>query len=214
MGLVVLSDFDGTILDIDTCVHILENHAKEDWKIYDEQFERGEISLQDCLQRQFSTVVVPETQILNEVRQVANIRPHFAHLIKLCRRNEFPLIIVSAGLDFVIKHFSKMEVWSDVVQIHAPKAKCTKDGIKLEFPELLKETSINFKDDLVIHHKAQGSKVVYIGDGVADYEAARNANTAFAIKNSKLAKILKKNKVPYLEISEFRKVVEIVTNML
>jgi len=173
LGFVVLCDFDGTILNVDTCAYILEKYAKEDWKIFDEQFEKGKISLKECLQKQFSTVVLPETEILDEIRQVASVRPSFARLVEYCETSKFPMIIVSAGLDFVIKHILEMEGWSNLIQVHAPKAKCTADGIKLTFPRLVHNTSTNFKDDLVAHHKEQGRKVAYIGDGVADYEAAR-----------------------------------------
>jgi len=207
---VVLCDFDGTIVDIDTCIHLLEKFAGEDWRIYDEQFEKGEITLEECLQNQFSTVVVPETQILDEIQLVTNVRIDFAELVGYCKANGVPLVIVSAGLDFVIEHFLELEGWDGFIKVYSPKAKCTADGIKLTFPQLFHNTSINFKDDLVEHYKEQGKKVVYVGDGTADYDAARKADLPFAIKDSKLARILKKNRIPHTEINEFQKVVETI----
>lgn len=85
MTFAVLCDFDGTIVDIDTCVYILEKFAGEDWRIYDKQFEKGEMTLEECLQNQFSTVVVPETRILDEIQLVTNVRIDFAELVEYCK---------------------------------------------------------------------------------------------------------------------------------
>lgn len=210
MTFVVLCDFDGTIVDIDTCVYILEKFAGEDWRIYDEQFEKGEMTLEECLQNQFSTVVVPETRILDEIQLVKNVRIDFAELVEYCEASELRLVIVSAGLDFVIKQFLELEGWNGFIKVYAPKAKCTVDGIKLTFPRLFHNTSVNFKDDLVTHYKEQNKKVVYVGDGIADYDAARKADFPFAIKGSKLARVLKKNRIPHIEMNEFKKVVETI----
>ena len=53
-------------------------------------------------------------------------------------------------------------------------------------------------------------EVAYIGDGLADYHAARNADFSFAIKGSKLAELLKRDGIPHKEISDFQEVVEII----
>jgi 2,3-diketo-5-methylthio-1-phosphopentane phosphatase len=210
----VLCDFDGTIVDVDTCVQILEKYCKEDWKLFDEQYEKGEITLEECLQKQFSTVILSRTLALNELQEAVSVRPNFSQLAQFCRENGFPFIVVSAGLDFVIKHFLKLEGWYNLIPIHAPKARLTTNGIKLAFPQQLHNTSINFKDDIVTQHKELGQKVVYIGDGVADYAAAKKSDIPFAIRSSKLAELLKKNKIPHNEIDDFQQILESITQML
>ncbi len=214
MRFAVLCDFDGTIVNVDTCVQILEKYAEEGWRIFDEQYEKGEITLEECLQKEFSTVTFSKALVLNELQKVASVRPNFSQLVQLCKENGFPFMIVSAGLDFVIKHFLKLEGWYNSIPIHAPKAIFTAHGIKLTFPRQFHNTSINFKDDMVTQYKDRGWKVAYIGDGVADYVAAKKADIPFAIKGSKLAELLKKNKIPYNEISDFQQVLESITQML
>ena len=209
MAVAVLSDFDGTIVPIDTCVHILEKFAEEDWKIYDEKFERGELTLEECLQKQFSTVTVPETVILDEIQHVLSVRPGFAELIEFCRKSQIPLTIVSAGLNFVIDHFLRVNGLTKI-KVYASKANCTIEGVKITTPRLLYNDSINFKDDLVIHYKKQGKKVVFIGDGIADLYAARKADFPFSIKDSKLATQLKKDNIPHIEIIDFQKIIETI----
>lgn len=105
MSLVVLCDFDGTAVDIDTCVFILSKFAEAEWKIFDTQFEKGEITLEECLRKQFSLVKAPKAIILEETERVMSARLNFEKLIEYCREHKISLILVSAGLDFVIKDF-------------------------------------------------------------------------------------------------------------
>jgi len=210
MSLVVLCDFDGTVVDIDTCVFILAKFAEAEWKIFDIQFEKGEITLEECLQKQFSSVKAPKTIILEEIERVTHIRPNFEKLVEYCRAHKIPLILVSAGLDFVIEHFLKLNNWQGLVEVHAARARCTVDGINFSFPRLFDEASVNFKDDLVAYYKKQGKKVIYVGDGFSDYHAAKKANYAFAIKGSKLAELLRRDGIPHEEMNDFQGVVEAI----
>jgi len=210
MSLIVLCDFDGTAVDINTCDFILKKFAKRNWRIFDEQLEREEITLEECLQKQFSLIRVPKTRMLEEIEQVTSVRQNFEKLVKCCRTRGLSLVLVSAGLDFVIKNFLQLKGWSGLIEVYAPKSRCTINGIKFKFPKLLDETSVNFKDDLVRYYKKQGKKVVYVGDGFPDYHPARNADFPFAIKGSKLAALLKRDGIPYKEISDFEEVVEAI----
>ena len=89
MSFAVLCDFDGTVVDIDTSIFILHKFAKAEWKIFDEQYENGEIALEECLQKQFSTVRATETRILEEIEQVTPFRANFGKLLEYCRTVSF-----------------------------------------------------------------------------------------------------------------------------
>lgn len=208
VNIVVLSDFDGTIVNIDTAVVVLTHFAEENWRIFDEQLEKGEITLEECLQKQFSTVRTSQTRILKEIETVPSLRPNFGKLAQFCKTQRIPLVIVSAGLDFVINHFLEQKGLEKLVEVYAPKARITATGIKFTFPKLLDKASVSFKDDLVRYYKKQGKKTVYIGDGFADLNAARNADLSFAIKDSKLAELLRNDGIPHKEISDFLEVME------
>lgn len=210
--LVVLCDFDGTLVDIDTCVYLL-NQFVEDWRRYDEQLEREEITLEECLQKQFSTVQTSKEQMLDAVQRVTSIRPRFAALVEHCRNNRVALIVVSAGLDFVISYFLKREQWDTYIKTRAPKSKCTTKGIKLTFPKLLDNTAVNLKDDLVRLYQRKGREVVFIGDGLADFHAAKISDHTCAIKGSKLAELLMRNEIQHREINCFQEVVELLRSI-
>jgi 2-hydroxy-3-keto-5-methylthiopentenyl-1-phosphate phosphatase len=100
------------------------------------------------------------------------------------------------------------------MEIQAPKAEYTSEGYRLKFPKLLYGESVNFKDDLVRYHKRQGSVVVYMGDGLGDYPAAKEANLPFAIKGSKLADVCRKGNVSLQEITDFEEVINALDSQI
>jgi 2-hydroxy-3-keto-5-methylthiopentenyl-1-phosphate phosphatase len=194
-------------------VVILQKFAGEGWEIFDEQLERGEISLEECLQKQFSTVRIGKAHMLDELESAMSMRLGFEKLVHLSTVDHIPLMIVSAGLDFVIDRFLKLNDWQGLLEVQAPKVRFANKGVEFTFPKLHDETSIDFKQDLVRQHKRQGSRVIYIGDGIGDYHAARDSDLAFAIKDSKLAELLKKSKTPHEEITDFLQAVEAIKRL-
>jgi 2-hydroxy-3-keto-5-methylthiopentenyl-1-phosphate phosphatase len=210
MNLVVLCDFDGTITTIDTAEFVLARFARGDWRLFDRQFQNGEITLEECLNKQFSLVRASKKQILEELMKVVTFRQSFKKLAEYCKENRFPLIIVSAGLDFVIEHFLKLNDCLDLVEIYAPKTAFGANGIRFTFPTLFNRSSDNFKHDLVKHYRSQHKEVMYIGDGLADYEAAKDACCSFAIGGSRLAKLCKSHGIPCRNTTDFRKVIEAI----
>src|SRR5713101_9381169 len=105
MKLAILSDFDGTVTLNDTFENVAEKFAQGDWRAVDEQYVKGEVTLEECLRRQGAMVRVSESEILDELDKITRFRPGFDKLIEYCKANNYPLVLVSAGLDFVIKHF-------------------------------------------------------------------------------------------------------------
>ena len=52
MKLAILSDFDVTVTLNDTFENVLEKFAQGDWRAVDDQYVKGEITLEECLRRQ------------------------------------------------------------------------------------------------------------------------------------------------------------------
>src|SRR5947199_8033607 len=116
MKLAVLCDFDGTIILNDTFQNVLEKFGRGDWRTVDDLYIKGEITLEECLRRQGGMVRASKPKILDELDQVTKFRPGFDNLAEYCKTNRYPLVLVSAGLDFVIKHFLTRENLIDKVQ--------------------------------------------------------------------------------------------------
>jgi len=209
-NLVVLCDFDGTITTIDTAEWVLARFAHGDWRLFDRKFQKGEITLEECLNSQFSLVRASKKQILQELNDLVAFRQNFKKLAEYCKENYIPLLIVSAGLSFIIKHFLELNNCSDLVEVCAAKSSFTDEGIKLVFPTLLNKTSENIKDDVLRHYKSRNQEVIYVGDGLADYAAAKLADYTFAIEGSRLAKLCEKHGIPFRTITDFQEVIEAI----
>lgn len=208
MRLAVLSDFDGTVTLNDTFENVLARFGKGDWRTVDDQYVRGEITLEECVRLQGAMVPVPKSQMLSYLDGVTEFRPNFGKLIDFCETNHFPLLIVSAGLDFVINHFLTREKFQDRVELFAALARCTRTGIKFEWPKLRSNQSVNLKDDMVRYYKQRADRVAYIGDGRWDLHALRNADRRFVIRNSKLAELCKEQDIQATTISDFQQVAD------
>jgi 2-hydroxy-3-keto-5-methylthiopentenyl-1-phosphate phosphatase len=209
---VVLCDFDGTIVAIDTAEYALRKFAVGDWKSVEERFERDAITFEECMREQFSMIRASEKAIVAELDKVATVRPNFAELVKYCQSNGVSLVVVSGGLDFYIRHFLSQNGWLKLLDVYAPKASCTGNGIELVFPTLFAARSASFKDDLVRYHRGRGKRVTYIGNGTGDCPAASSADSIFAVKDSALAEFCRKNMIRFKEISDFQEVVEVLKN--
>jgi 2-hydroxy-3-keto-5-methylthiopentenyl-1-phosphate phosphatase len=213
MECVVMTDFDGTMITIDTAVFLLDKFAPKNWRIIEEQFERGEITFEESLAREFAMLKVSEQEMLKALEPAAHFRPNFHKMVEYCTRHEFQLVVVSGGLDFCIRHFLALKGWSNL-ETYTPKARHTVNGIELSFPNRLEKMSTNIKDDFVVYQMKRGKKVVYIGNGVSDYPAARIADLAFAIKGSKLAQLCRNGGVACKEITDFQQAVDSIEDWL
>jgi HAD superfamily phosphoserine phosphatase-like hydrolase len=206
LKLAVLSDFDGTVTLNDTFRNVAERFAQGDWMAVDDQYVKGQITLEECLRRQGAMVKASKSQILDELDEVTRFRAGFDNLIDYCKTNHYPLVLVSAGLDFVIKHFLRRQKWRKM-ELYAAAAKCTPTGIKFDFPKLKDNRSISLKDDTVRYYKTKADTVAYIGDGRWDLHALRNADLRFAIRNSKLAELCKEQDIQATIVSDFKEMV-------
>ena len=209
----IMCDFDETIVNLDTAEFALERFADPSWRRIEEQFESGKIAFEESIRNEFAMIKANEQQILEELDKVVVFRPNFDKLVESCKKKRLPLTIVSAGLEFCIRHFLDRQDWLEFVEIYAPKAAYTPNGYELTFPKLLGTGAINFKDDLVRYHKKQGDKVFYIGDGIGDFPAASVADFPFAIKGSKLAEACRNGKVTHMEFSDFQEVVDAIDEL-
>ena len=206
MPVEVVSDFDGTIVNIDVVEYLLAQFADGDWREYDHQYERGEISLEECLRQQYRMIEEPRKKLLDAVDGVTTFRAGFDGLVAFCRQRGISFTIVSAGLDFVIAHLLRCRNLEKLIVVSAPKSKSTSRGIILDFSGLPQGGSSNFKSGLVKSIQARRTKVAYIGDGFSDYEAIRQANLRFVIRGSRLAEQCRRDDIRCHEITDLGEV--------
>jgi len=202
----VVSDFDGTIVNVDLVEYLLARYATGDWRRYDDLYERGEISLEECLRQQYGMIREPKRKLLDAVDNVASFRAGFDELVAFAMEKGNSFTIVSAGLDFVITHLLRRKNAQNQIVILAPKSKPTPQGIVLDFSGLPQGDSMNFKSNVVKSIKAEGRRVAYIGDGYSDFEAIKEASVRFVIKGSRLDEQCRKDDIVCREIVDLGEV--------
>jgi len=213
MDFAVLSDFDGTITEIDTAVLVFNKFINGNWRIFNEQLDRGEITLEQCMREQFSMIKAPKSVILKELELDTAFRPGFEDLVHFCNDNQVPFEIVSAGLDFMVNHLLEVRGLHGKTKVRAARTRFTGDGIEMDSIELHDNNSIDFKDDLVNYYKDKGYFVLFIGDGMSDKGAVRSADYVFVIKGSRLAEFCKKEGINHQEMSDFQEVIARIKEM-
>ncbi|MFQ5977245.1 MAG: MtnX-like HAD-IB family phosphatase [Candidatus Heimdallarchaeota archaeon] len=214
MNLAVLCDFDGTVVNIDTAEFILENFTNENWQQFDTQLEKGEITLEECMQKQYAMIKTPKAELLKRLEQVTTFRPHFNKFVFFCQKRDIPLTIVSAGLDFCIEHFLTLNGWNNLIKVYSAETRFTDNGFELIFPKMIDKISKDFKADLINFYQQQYKRVIYIGDGLSDYNAVRQANFSFVVKGTKLVDLCKREKIAHQEIEDFQEILESLEHSL
>jgi 2-hydroxy-3-keto-5-methylthiopentenyl-1-phosphate phosphatase len=213
-GNVVLCDFDGTITVQDTAEWILEKYADGDWHELDDRYGRGEISLLACMREQFALVKAERSAILDELEKNIVLRKGFPSLVDVCIENDSKVMIVSAGLDFVIQHFLRRLGVMNNVSIYSASTFDDDGHISFKFPPLVIAGAKTFKDDLVLQNKKKGNKVIYFGDGMPDTEACALSDHRFAVKGRRLESELIKRRLPFFSFEQFLEVIPMLESIL
>ena len=205
MKTIILCDFDGTITTTDTCVQILDHFADGDWEAYDDMLLQGKIGLEECMRLQLRMVKANQKEILRHLQGAVTIRDGFKQFVDYCLKKEFSFIVVSGGLDFVIRYFLNQQ-GLDNIEVVSGMTSISDSGIEIEFPRKRFDDSVDFKADLVHNKKRKGFKVVYIGDGLSDFQAVQKADVVFVVNGSRLANRCREQNIEHIEFSSFKEI--------
>ena len=124
-----------------------------------------------------------------------------------------PIVIVSGGIDFVIRHVLNKIGIPNTVQIVSMITEYQSDGsVKVTRPTRHFEDSIDFKQDKVKYYKERDMLVNYIGDGSSDYGAVMNADLNFTVKDSVLSRFCEEKGLPKFDFVDFNEVIQYLKN--
>ena len=99
---ILVTDFDGTIVNEDLAELILRRFGRKGWEKYDTLAVEGKMKIEDCLRIQFEMIEASEEEILDLVRNNCRLRSGFKELLATCKDKEVPIVIATAGIDFCI----------------------------------------------------------------------------------------------------------------
>jgi len=191
-------DFDGTITEQDLLDEIAQRFGDpEEYARVDAGLDRGSMTLQEVITREFAPVRAPLEDVLDWVLANVRVRPGFAELVALVRQRGWDVLILSSGFHELIEPVLARE--GVEVQVKANRIDPDPSGWR-----------VLWRDENVCSTCGEACKrrtlpaeaeVIYIGDGFSDRCAALAADRVFAIKG--LARYLEERGAPFERFGDF-----------
>ncbi len=178
--MIIQCDFDGTIIKNNLSVLLREKYARGDWQKIDSDYLRGHITVEQSNKLQFALIKEPKERLQAFVRQHIELKPGFIEFIRYCQESAILFAIVSSGLDFYIEPVLA-EIGMPDLELHCGRTSFTRSGIDVTYYDPAGNiVSEGFKKKHLTWLKERGTNIIYLGDGLSDLEAARQADHVFA----------------------------------
>lgn len=217
MNLTPHPDFDGTIFMQDTGHILFDAHGcgSKRREILDEQIKTGERSFREVSEEMWGSLNVPFEDGFEVMHQTLEIDPAFQAFHKFCIENKIPFNVISAGLKPILRRVLDQflgEEDSAHIEIVANDAVIKEDGSEWK-PVWRHDTELGHDKALSVqearaeaHLKAEDGTIpliVFIGDGVSDLPAAREADVLFARRGLRLEEYCVEHKIAYIPFDTF-----------
>ena len=198
----IVVDFDGTITEQDLLDEIAEAFGDpEVFRELDEGLDRRELTLHEVLRREFEPVKAPLAEVVDYVLEHARLRPGFAELVALARERGWRLVVVSSGFRELIEPVLEREGLAGL-ELRSNSVDPDPSGWRVRFlDEAVCAVCGQECKRSTVAALANGSEVVYVGDGYSDRCAAEDADLVFARRG--LASYLSEQGVPFEPFDDF-----------
>ncbi len=178
--MIIQCDFDGTIIRNNLSVLLREKYACGDWQKIDSDYLHGRITVEQSNKLQFALIKEPKERLQAFVRQHIELRPGFVEFVRYCQESAIPFAIVSSGLDFYIEPVL-VEIGMPDLELHCGRTSFSRGGIDVAYYDPVGNiVSEGFKKKYLTWLKKRGTNIIYLGNGLSDFEAAREADHVFA----------------------------------
>lgn len=182
--------------------------------ILDEQIKSGERSFREVSEEMWGSLSVPFEDGFTVMEKSLEIDPDFQTFHKYCVTNSIPFNVISAGLKPVLRKVLDSflgEEDSSRIEIVANEAEIVGENWK---PIWRHDTELGHDKALSIAEAREEAKlqcedgtiplIVFIGDGVSDLPAARQADVLFARRGLRLEEYCIENKIAYIAFDTFK----------
>lgn len=214
---ICFSDFDGTIFMQDTG-HVLFDSlgcGSEQRKLLDGQIQSGELSFREASEEMWGSLHVPFDDGFAIMEKSLEIDTDFRSFHEYCINNNIPFNVISAGLKPILRGVLDIflgEERSAQINIVANDAQIADDGSvwkpiwrhdnelghdkALSVQEARREAELQCEDGTI-------PLIVFIGDGVSDLPAAREADVLFARRGLRLEEYCIENAITHIPFDTF-----------
>lgn len=182
-GLRVVLDFDGTLVDPNVAILLVEEFAENGRKIaheIDELLHTGQIGLREAWQRQ--AAILPGNRIpemARFVRQKVPLRQGAREFLRLADRHSVPVTVVSGGLEFYIREVLDREGID--LPIRSDRLLVEPDGrVRVIHPYEHPTCRLCGICKAAIVDGPGAQRTVFVADGSTDRYGAETADIVFA----------------------------------
>ncbi|KAJ5161594.1 Pdp3-interacting factor 1 [Penicillium capsulatum] len=215
--IIIFSDFDGTICMQDTGHVLVDNYGcgAAVRGEFERQIKSGERSFREVSNDMWGSLTIPFEDGFEIMEKTLTMDSGFKEFHNYCIENGFPFNVISAGLKPVLRRVLDSflgEKTSSDIEIIANDAVIPTDGSKW-LPVWRHNVDSGIDKALSVDEgRAQAEAqcepdeiplIIFIGDGVSDLAAARQADVLFARQGLALEKYCQENKIPFIPFVSF-----------
>jgi len=204
LEVIVFVDFDGTITDVDTFDALVRDAVTDEvWDAVDADLLAGRRTLRDVLAFQASQIGKSKAQALDFVAEKARVDPTFAPFVRTAHAAGAEVVVLSSGIAPIIRE-TLNGVGLSTLAVHANEVDFAPGGWTMRFID----DSANGHDKAaaVRRARAAGRPTVYVGDGVSDFDAAREAERCFAKAGRALERYGRERGLGFISFSAFAEI--------
>jgi 2-hydroxy-3-keto-5-methylthiopentenyl-1-phosphate phosphatase len=197
-------DFDGTISNRDAVDLILEKFADARWLAVEEDWRAGRIGSRECLTRQMALVRAAPRE-LDQLLATIELDAGLGALLETCALFDVQAGIVSDGFDYCIRRIlaragsRKLAAHLRHVRVYANHLAHAGGGRwRTEFPFFRASCAhgcATCKPAVMEMLNPRGAATIFVGDGLSDVYAAREADLVFAKKS--LARLCRERAIDF-----------------
>ncbi len=203
----IFVDFDGTISLTDVGDALFQKYADADWDKVVQDWKDGKIS-----SREVFTIGCESTHISREelfrFSDAIEIDPFFKPFFNYCRQKNYPVTVLSDGLDLYIKRILNKEGLGEIEVIANELTFIGENKMHAIFPYYEKGCLVcgNCKGYQIRERRENGELIVYVGDGYSDRCAVPEADVLFA--KDDLKSYCLENGIDFHNFNSFKDVLE------
>jgi 2-hydroxy-3-keto-5-methylthiopentenyl-1-phosphate phosphatase len=198
----IVSDFDGTITLADFTNLIWDRHVPYDWRAVLTPLSReGVLSPLEMIAHGYGDVAASPEALLAELLPHGRTRPGWTAFVERCRARDWPLEVLSHGLEFYIRPLLPAGL-----PFTAFDGRFEGGRWHVTLPAgLAVPAGRDFKAHVVSLLRARhpGHTTVYVGDGRLDFPAARTCDRILAVADSTLARLCAEAGLPFTPFETF-----------
>lgn len=184
-------------------------------EMLESQMKSGERSFREISEDMWGSLTIPLEDGFEMMKSQLEIDPKFKEFYEFCSQNRIDFHVISAGLRPILRKVLDTFLGaqeSAKIDIVANDADIRADGAPWK-PIWLHQTELGLDKALSVNEGRAAAAamcdegeiplIIFIGDGVSDLTAAREADILFARKGLKLEEYCKLNQIPYTPFETF-----------